>query len=123
MTRQANSHDCGVMVAACTEWIVSQFLSGTQFPWDAAGTRRLAPALLCPSFARSELSSFLCHGDGSSYRLKYVCCDLFGRRTRCVYVFAEWLTCSWGGTAASEAIVTTTGATLRLLATENQGLH
>jgi hypothetical protein len=43
MSRQANSHDCGVMVAASTEWILSQFLSGKKFPWDAAGTRLVFP--------------------------------------------------------------------------------
>ena len=56
MPRQANSHDCGVMVppsylrlqgeigniiqvmvAASAEWILSQFLSGRKFPWDASG--------------------------------------------------------------------------------------
>jgi hypothetical protein len=50
----------------------------------------------------SELGSFLCHGDGSRYRLKCVCRAPLSSRAA-VHVFAEWPTCSWGGTAASEA--------------------
>lgn len=50
----------------------------------------------------SELGSFLCHGDGSRYRLKCVCRAPLSSRAA-VHVFAEWPTCSWGGTAASDA--------------------
>jgi hypothetical protein len=50
MPRQSNSSDCGVMVAASMEWILSQFLTGQKFPWDASGSGP-APAqfLLCAS--------------------------------------------------------------------------
>jgi hypothetical protein len=88
MPRQANSHDCGAMVAACTEWILAQFLAGRTFPWDAAGglLRWAAAAAVaaaaaaaarraraCCSCDGSELAGFVGQGDCSAYRLKYVC--------------------------------------------------
>jgi hypothetical protein len=87
MPRQANSHDCGAMVAASTEWILAQFLAGRTFPWDAAGgllqwaaaaavasaaAAAARRARACCSCDGSELAGFVGQGDCSAYRLKCV---------------------------------------------------
>ena len=88
MPRQANSHDCGAMVAASTEWILAQFLAGRTFPWDAAGgllLQRQRRARACCSCDGSELADFVGQGDCSAYRLKYVC--VFVMHARDLFTF------------------------------------
>jgi hypothetical protein len=72
MPRQANSHDCGAMLAASAEWILAQYLAGCKFPWDAAGALLLRRARACCSCDGSELAGFVGQGDCSAYRLKCV---------------------------------------------------
>ena len=54
MPRQANSHDCGAIVAASAEWILAQFLSGRSFPWDAAGAAFALLLLMLAAHAMTQ---------------------------------------------------------------------
>jgi hypothetical protein len=63
-------------------------------------------AIICSSFhVVLDLSSFLCRGDGSSYRVKCVC-SCVERACAAAHSFVEWSTLSWDGTSASKATQT-----------------